>query len=38
LLYEIFGGVTGLGVGGVPLFGALDAGAVAAGAPDCGLF
>ena len=38
---EIFGGVTGFGIGGVPPFGAFDCGAPATGddaAPACGLF
>jgi hypothetical protein len=43
LLYEIFGGVTGFGVGGVPLFGALalaelELGALELAEADCGLF
>ncbi|CAB4536493.1 unannotated protein [freshwater metagenome] len=35
---EIFGGVTGFGVGGVPPLGELVWGAPAEGAPACGLF
>ena len=35
---EIFGGVTGFGVGGVPPFGAPATGAVEPGEAACGLF